>query len=276
MASAPQFDRDTLARREHENLVAAFVHIGSGVPGSLITRRGGVALIATGLPFRFFNQVLVEDDSAREKALEAAVATTRDRGDRFMVHLRVGTDKRFVTTMKRLGMIPIEGEPLMPGMAMQPVPALPLAVESDHEIRRVFDSAGVEGHLRVVIEGFGMPEAIARAILPASIVSLPGIALYAGYTDGVPVSSGLGVRTGNTIGIYNIATIPSHRRRGYGAAMTSRIAADGAAAGCDVAILQASEMGRPIYEQLGFSTVVEYRAYIDPDSREVVEPDSAR
>ena len=30
------------------------------------------------------------------------------------------------------------------------------------------------------------------------------------------------------------------------------------AAGCDVAILQASEMGRPIYERLGFRTVVEY------------------
>jgi predicted GNAT family acetyltransferase len=70
------------------------------------------------------------------------------------------------------------------------------------------------------------------------------------------VTTGFGVRTGNTIGVYNIATLEMARRRGYGAAMTARVVADGAADGCDVAILQASEMGRPIYERLGFRTVI--------------------
>jgi hypothetical protein len=46
--------------------------------------------------------------------------------------------------------------------------------------------------------------------------------------------------------------------------MTARVTADGVATGCDVAALQASEMGRPIYERLGFRTVVRYAAYVDP------------
>jgi GNAT superfamily N-acetyltransferase len=92
----------------------------------------------------------------------------------------------------------------------------------------------------------------------------PDAAVYVGYADGEPVTSGLGVRTGTTIGVYSIATIASARRRGYGAAMTARIVDDGAADGCDVAILQASEMGRPTYERLGFRTVVEYSGYVDP------------
>ena len=46
--------------------------------------------------------------------------------------------------------------------------------------------------------------------------------------------------------------------------MTARMVADGVAEGCDVAALQASEMGRPIYERLGFRTVVRYVEYVDP------------
>ena len=46
--------------------------------------------------------------------------------------------------------------------------------------------------------------------------------------------------------------------------MTMQIVDDGASSGCDVAILQASHMGYPIYERLGFETVVEYVGFVDP------------
>ena len=256
-------DEGTLARREHENMVEAFAQVCGSVPGSLIRREGGVALIATGLPVRLFNQVLIEDDDADERALERAVETTRARGDRFVVHLRVSTDRRHLPTLMRLGLVASE-DGGMPGMALHPVPPAPLAVAPGHEIRRVTTPEGVEDHIAVAIEGFEMPEAFARAIVPVSLLERPAFAVYVGYTGGVPVTAGLGIRSGDTIGVYNIATIPSYRRRGYGAAMTTRIAADGVAAGCDVAILQASEMGFPIYEALGYRTVVEYRGFVDP------------
>ena len=46
--------------------------------------------------------------------------------------------------------------------------------------------------------------------------------------------------------------------------MTRRVVADGVAAGCDVAVLQSSDMGFSIYERLGFRTVVEYMGYVEP------------
>jgi GNAT superfamily N-acetyltransferase len=129
------------------------------------------------------------------------------------------------------------------------------------EIRQVRDAAGIDQHRMVVTDGFGSAPAVALGTTCAELLDHPGCAVYVGYADGIPVVSGLGWRTGRTIGVYAIATIPSVRRRGYAAAMTARVVLDGVASGCDLAALQASEAGRPIYERLGFRVDVRYVAY---------------
>lgn len=263
-------DSATLARLEHENMIATITAGSSNAPGSLVRRTDGVALALTGLPIRLFNQVLVELDSATDDAVAAGIAAARDRGDTFAVNLRRGADDRLVPLMTRLGLVRVSEEPWMPGMALYPIPAGGAGVRdgsggSDHEIRRVVDEAGTEDHIVTAAAGFEMPEALLRTIVGPALTAHPDVAVYVGYTDGRPVTTGLGFRTGRTIGVCNIATVPSARRRGYGAAMTERIAADGAADGCDVAILQASPMGLPIYERLGYRTVVDYDAWIDPE-----------
>jgi len=259
-----------LAELEHENFVAALARMGANVDGALVRHADGVALIATGLPLRLFNEVMVDGDEATPEAIAAAVDTTRERGDRFIVNLRMGPDDRFVPVMARLGLVPTSEGPWIPGLAM-----FPLTTEghpdtvAGHEIRVVADAAGLDDHIRTAAVGFEMPEDWLRQVMGNSVLGDPDVTVYVGYTDGEPVSTGLGLRTGRTIGVYNIATVESARKRGYGAAMTTRIAIDGAAAGCDVAILQASDMGRPIYERLGYRTVVQYMGYVDPASLEM-------
>jgi GNAT superfamily N-acetyltransferase len=153
----------------------------------------------------------------------------------------------------------------MPGMAMHPL-AVPgaAALPDGHEIRVVTDAAGLADHADVLADGFGMPHEWATAFATETMLRVPAATFYVGYENGAAVTSGLGVRVGRTIGVYNIATVEPSRRRGLGAAMTMRVVDDGAAAGCDVAILQASEMGRPTYERLGFRTVCEYFGYVEP------------
>ena len=63
-------DPATLARLEHEKMVAAIALAGTAMPGALVQRTDGVALIATGLPLRLFNQVIVERDDAAAVAVE--------------------------------------------------------------------------------------------------------------------------------------------------------------------------------------------------------------
>jgi len=258
-------DDAELARLEHENYAAAGWRLCSSVEGARVERHDGVLVALTGLPLRLFNQVIVESDDASPDTLADLVAIARERSNRFVVTLRAGTDDRLEPTMRNLGLVRLPEDPWMPAMAMHPTTATP-PTDDGFEIRRVMDAAGVADHVRASAEGFGAPEAVIAAIVNPETFGSPDVSVYAGYADGEPVSSGLGIRTGRTIGVYNIATIERARRRGYGGAMTSRIVADGAGAGCDVAVLQASSMGLPIYERLGFRTVVEYVAWVDPST----------
>jgi GNAT superfamily N-acetyltransferase len=266
-------DDVTLARLEHENLITAMGTAARQAPGAIVRQADGVAAILTGHPLRLFNQVLVADDVVGPGAIEGAVELARTRGDLFVVNLRAGFDDGHLPVVEALGLAPASAEPWMPGMALDGLPAIGgTPVPAGHEIRRVTDAAGIADHCRSAAGGFEMPIEWLESVMTEAMLEIPEAAVYVGYTDGEPVSSGLGVRTGRTIGVYNIATIPSARGRGYGAAMTMRVVDDGAAAGCDVAILQASDMGRPIYERLGFRTVVEYMAWVDPAS---ATPDAA-
>jgi len=253
-----------LAQLEHENMIEAIALAGVNADGAVVRRVDGVALIATGLPLRLFNQVIIERDDALADAVGAAVGLTRARGDRFLVNLRVGADDRLIPLMHELGLAPLSEEPWMPGMALEPISAAAGPDKSsDHEIRQVMDEAGIEDHVKTAAAGFDLPESVLRSIITPAMAQRAGVAAYVGYTDDRPVTAGLGIRTGRTIGVYNICTLPAVRGRGYGAAMTARVIADGAAAGCDVATLQSSAMGYSVYERLGFRTVVEYMGYVD-------------
>ena len=258
-------DPTALASLEHANMIEAMSLFAANVDGAVIRRTESVAVAASGLPFVLFNQVIVEGDDATQAALIAGVDMMRDRGSPFVVNLRLGLDDAFAVVARRLGLVPVSERPWMPGMAMRPVSAESWSGETPgYEIRRATDRTGLEDHIRTAAIGFDMAEELIRAIVVANVLDRDDVALYVGYVDGVPVTTGLGFRTGATIGVYNIATLKGVRGRGYGASMTRRVVADGVIAGCDVAVLQASEMGYSVYERLGFRTVVEYVGYVEP------------
>ena len=254
---------DALIALEHESWIAYLTGVVGCTPRAAVARAGGVVTILTGLPFDWFNQVLVEHEVATPDALLAGVARARERGDPFVVRLREGIDDRFVPTLLQAGLEPEEAETATPGMVAFPIDHDPIARHAapELEIRRVTDAAGIDVHRRVVTMGFGSDHAVAVGTACPDLLDRPDCVVYVGYAEGDPVVSGLGWRTGRTIGVYSIATVPSARRRGYGAAMTARVVADGVVEGCDAAALQASEMGRPIYQRQGFRTVVRYVAY---------------
>jgi GNAT superfamily N-acetyltransferase len=256
---------DELAVLEHENWIAYLTGVVRCTRGAEVTRAGGVVTVLTGLPMDWFNQVLIEGDEATPAGVLAAVAQARERGGHFVVRLREGIDDRFIPSLIEAGLAPAEGATPMPGMVAFSIDHDAIAEHASPglDIRRMTDAAGVAIHRQVVTAGFGSDPAVAAGTACGDLLDVPECVVYVGYARGEPVVSGLAWLTGRTVGVYSVATIESARRRGYGAAMTARVVADGVVPGCDVAALQASQMGRPIYERLGFRTVVTYATYAD-------------
>ena len=68
--------------------------------------------------------------------------------------------------------------------------------------------------------------------------------------------------TGDVAGVYAIAVLERYRRRGLGGAISRAVLAAGREHGCEIGVLQASPMGRPVYEQMGSETVTRYHHFL--------------
>jgi hypothetical protein len=254
------------AALEHENWIAYLTGVVRCADGARVHRDGGVVAILSEIPFDWFNQVMVERSDATSAGLLAGIRSGLGHAGGFVVRLRAVVDDSFIPTLTRTGLVPAGGSST-PGMVAFPIDrdaiadALAPSRLAGLEIHQVTDAVGIDEHRTVVSEGFGSHPAVALGTTCTELLERPECVVYVGYAKGLPVVSGLGWRTGRTIGVYAISTIPVARRRGYGAAMTARVVTDGLAAGCYVAVLQASEVGRPIYERLGFREDVRYIAY---------------
>jgi GNAT superfamily N-acetyltransferase len=73
--------------------------------------------------------------------------------------------------------------------------------------------------------------------------------VWVGYVDGRPVASSLAYASDGVVGVFCVATTPDARGRGYGEALTWAAVMSHPSR---PAVLQASEMGAPVYTRMGF------------------------
>lgn len=75
---------------------------------------------------------------------------------------------------------------------------------------------------------------------------------FMGLEGNQPVSTAFLFVDGKSAGVYLVATKKSHRRKGFGIAMTNRCLLTAKERNCDNVELQATELGKGVYEALGF------------------------
>lgn len=108
---------------------------------------------------------------------------------------------------------------------------------------------------QALVEGYEIPAALAEGWVQATIGFGLGATpwqLYLGRLDGQPVATSMLFNGGGVASLYGVATVPSARRQGIGAAITLQPLLAAREQGYRYAVLFATEMGLSTYQRLGF------------------------
>jgi ribosomal protein S18 acetylase RimI-like enzyme len=254
-------DDDALRKDCDENLVKTFESVASMVPGGAFKKVGGVTLVRTGIPG--FNMAFALEGPF--SLVEASRAAGRLYAQDEFPWSLVTT----ASTSRAMGPMIREyklAKPLVePCMVLSPIPLRCPPPPEKLDIRRVEGRDELLTFSRTGAASFGMPAAnldvladgLAKGIRDGSFCG----GCYLGYYDGEPVATSLRYTSGRVAGVYFVATAKEYRRRGIGEAMTWKAAVEGRKEECVISVLQASEMGRPVYEGMGYRTVATYQIW---------------
>jgi len=147
---------------------------------------------------------------------------------------------------------------VVPRMLLDPLPAAP-SLPAGLEIRRVTTAVDLRDFCTAAGRAFQIPRwylrvAFAGGFADAAEGKEP-VRLFVGYEAGRPVATAAQATSDGVAGIFFVGSVPEARRKGFGGALTWAAIEDGRSLGAQVAWLQSTPMGRPLYERLGFRWV---------------------
>jgi hypothetical protein len=150
-----------------------------------------------------------------------------------------------------------------PLMLRVPDAVAPPPVPADLQIREVVDGPGLEVFERTLVDGYPMPALQPHqwgCFYDERVLGGP-TRFWVGFVDGRPVATAAAHVAAGVNNIEMIATLDGCRGHGYGAAVTwAATTADPTLP----AILIASDLGRPVYERLGYTALTRWTLWFRP------------
>lgn len=252
---------DDLVDRIVDGMIVAWRDRTTGIDGGEVLELDGLVLALSNLAPDDQNVTLVEREPADPiAALGLAEEEFRSRGRRFGVKVVVGRAPSVESAVRELGLARILSEPVM---AVEVSGVLRAPTPSGVVIERARRTEDLSAAIDVEIEVFGTKRPIAEALLPPAVADHPRMRAYVARLDGRPVAGAQARRDGRTVGVFGVGTVERARRRGIAAALTSFVVTDHEGV-ADVAWLESSDLGLPVYERLGFRAVARSEVWVRP------------
>lgn len=251
------------------NLLEALRFFGQARRDAEIQDLPGLSLIFCGLNYAAFNAALMAqpidgDRGELVRLIEASSAQFDAKGLRWTYWL---CDDFLSTPLRREAPRIFSEHGLRhlteaPGMytdrLLPPKRQLP-----ELEIRPVSDEATRVAFSDIMSTAFEIPRSVSNAIYGTDRAWLGSFRGYVGYVKDKPVTTAAAVTTSGVIGLYSVATLPQHRRRGFAEAIMRQVIQDiSRRTGIDRTVLQATSSGLALYEAMGYRTVTKFEVYI--------------
>jgi N-acetylglutamate synthase len=239
-----------------EAFIACLAQLTGAAGLGWVKRAGALTSVLTEVPVATLNGVWATGSDARAAELKAGLDEIASHGLPHCLQARPQCYPAAADVAERRGMMAAPPIPLM--AAVGPV--------SDSEPRelaiRRLEVGESRLHAELAAAAFEAPPELFATVITEATLGLPAVRGYVGEVDGMSVATAIAATIDDAVGVFNVATAPAHRRRGYGAAVTSRAISDGRAAGARWSWLQSAEPASRVYQRLGFATLEHWSCWL--------------
>jgi ribosomal protein S18 acetylase RimI-like enzyme len=235
-------------RRMYRSFAAVIGATAAGTEGGRALEPDGVcAAVTPAIPERsVFNSVVYEDPDALARSLDDLAAAYDDAGVRAWTVWVPESDRASARLLERAGH-ELDANPLAMVLELDEL-SDPAASDLDWD-----DAAPIEEVWRVNDLAYGYESGTFERGLGA-----PPDGVYRFYRARLDGETACVVGTADVegdCGMYWVATLPEARGRGLVSRLMSIALAAGRDLGSDISTLQATKLGRPVYERLGYRDV---------------------
>ena len=253
------------------NLRQSFRVLAQGRPRADVAELEGVSIASLGAAFQMFNAAFLNERVETREALEARIATAQGlfTARRMAWSFWICEDwlsrparRVLLRSCEQFGLRAVAE---MPGMAAEsirePVAARtrslvrPRATLPLSDVRLANTPATMADFRAIGSVCFHVPPVWFAEVFDDAMPSRPFIC-WVGYVDSRPVATAATVVSHGVIGLYNVATMPDERGKGYAEAITRHaIGMASRQSGLQRVILQSTALGERLYKRLGFREV---------------------
>jgi ribosomal protein S18 acetylase RimI-like enzyme len=248
------------------NLRESFRVVAAAREGGELRELPGVSIASAGVTFQMFNCAFLSAEVPNEAELGRRLAIGsvhfKARGQKWSYWV---CEDWMEERVRKGSRALFEGHGLkqstsLPGMVAHrlapPVKPLPRM-----EVRRVADLATRSAFCDIGSVCFNVPMNWFREVFGNAAV-WERFTSYVGYVDEEPVCTASVVAGGGAVGVYNVATLPGSRRRGYGEGVMRHALEEARREHRDaLLVLQSTPAGLRLYERMGFRTVTRVSVY---------------
>jgi ribosomal protein S18 acetylase RimI-like enzyme len=254
-----------------DNLRQSFRALACGRQRGSVLELPGVSIASLGVAFQMFNAAFpsepVETQTALEERLQAARDHFHSQGLRWAFWicedwLATGIRRKLSRTCESFGLRLSSDMPGLAAERIKPVTRKLPAIEVRCVQSPMTSLSTLTDFRALGSTCFHVPISWFSEVFDPGVAAQETFVCWVAYRDGKPVATAATVVSHGAIGLYNVATAPEYRQRGYGEAIT-RYAINAAIreTGLTRVVLQSTSQGLRLYERMGFQPVTRVLVY---------------